>query len=295
MRPGDAEFGITIEYVRGESSPLDVFAAMTELLEATSEIDRLFVGSIEPQVEPVLILEDVQAESVTVWVRNKIAAIDDTALREFDPKQQVGKYAVKAKYRVLRYLDEQVEKQERQRLEKLRDDLVQIAGEAGATLIPHAAPIPLPALTKPMDRIQKAKETLGSQDRVTVRSEEEDYVLDTTVTKRPSEFVGPEAVRTEQTTVPMTLTIKRPDLLGSAMWEFRHGPQAIQAHIEDADWMEAFRAGRIAILPGTALRCDVSQAFGYDERGELVTSSYGVVHVHEMIDPSPPPPTLFDA
>lgn len=295
MRPRDAEFGITIDYVRGESSPLDVFSAMTELLEATSEIDRLFVGSIEPQVEPVLILQDVQSESVTAWVRNALEAVDDTALKEFDAKQQVGKYAVKAKYRILRYLDERDEKHERQRLQKLQDDLMQLAGEAGTTLIPSAAPIPLPALAKPMDRIQKAKETLGPQDRVTVRSEEEDYALDMTVTKRPSDFVGPEAVRTEQATVPMTLTIKRPDLLGSAMWEFRHGPQAIQAHIEDADWMDAFRAGHIAILPGTALRCDVSQAFGYDERGELVTSSYDVVHVHETIGPPPPPPQLFDA
>ena len=294
MRPRDAEFGITIDYEPGVSNPIVVFQAMTEMLEATAELDRLFVGSITKRIEPTLILEDVEAASVTAWVRNALSAVDDDALKEFDPKQQVGKYAVRAKYKVLRFLDEKIAKDRRARLRNLQADLLALANEADGPMIPLANPIPLDRLAQPMDRVQNAKKLLGPNDTVTYRSEDEDYRLDTTSTEPVAPLAAPTIEQTTRTVVPMTLTLKRPDLLGSAMWDFKHGSQAISAHIEDKEWLDRFRAGEIAIVPGVALRCQVAQAFSYDENGGLIGTAYDIVRVHEVIAPSEPPPDLFE-
>ena len=166
MRPDNAEFGITIDFEKGVSDPVKVFFAMAELLAATKEIDRLLFGAIDPALRPDMILEDVEAASITSWVRNKVVAIDDQALKQFDIKQQVGKYAVKAKYKILEYLDEKVSEEERERLRVLREDIYQLAAEERVRHLPLPDRITLADLVKPMDKIQDAKKLLGVGDQV---------------------------------------------------------------------------------------------------------------------------------
>ena len=116
MKPEDADFGITIDFDRGKSDPVMVFAAMTEMLQAVRTMDAILIGAVDPDLVPVMVLEDVEAASITSWVKNKLQAVDDQALKEFDWKQQIGSYAVKAKYRIIEYLDELGASNENERL-----------------------------------------------------------------------------------------------------------------------------------------------------------------------------------
>ena len=58
-------------------------------------------------------------------------------------EKQVGPLAVKAKYRVLQYLDQKVEADERERLKQLSSDLEKLAREPDYRHLPVHAPIPL--------------------------------------------------------------------------------------------------------------------------------------------------------
>ena len=48
----------------------------------------------------------------------------------------------------------------------------------------------------------------------------------------------------------MVLVVRKPDYLGSSMWDFRHGSRALSARIEDASWLLGFQARKIEVRPG---------------------------------------------
>lgn len=292
MKPSDADYGVTIDFERGTSDPVRVFEAMVKALGGFRDIDRLVLGAADPDLTPIMVLEDVEAASITSWVKNKVSAIDDMALKEFDIKQQVGKYAVKAKYRILKYLDERLVKEEVARLETLRDDLYKLATENPTERkLPLPSRIPLEDLTKPLDKIQDAKRLLGPSDRMIFKDESGTHELDKSVTKKPSSYVK-EIEKDSVGEMEMILTIRKPDLLGKSQWEFRHGKDSLSANIEDDFWLETLHKGEVSIVSGSGISCTVAYKYEYDDRGNLISKHHDIVKVHRVI--APPSETQSD-
>ncbi len=278
------DFGVTIDFAKGQSDPVKVFEALAEMLEGLRTFDNVIIGSLDPHIETTMVLQEVETNSITAWVRNRLRQVDDDALKEFDWKQQVGAYAVRAKYVALDYLDKRVAENENARLEKLRDDLVNISQDFALRHLPLPAPIDLKALAAPLDQIQGAKKLLSMDDRVIVKSEGRYHELNLEATKRPSDFIPAEKIETESSgTMPMILLVRRPDYLGDTMWELRHGKSAINAHILDEEWLTRFRLGDEVIVPGCALDCLVAYTYGYNAGGELKTSKHDVVTVKRIV------------
>ena len=55
-----------------------------------------------------MVLEDVEASSLRVFLKNTLSRVDDEALKTLDWKPVVGRYLVKAKYLALEFLDGKV-------------------------------------------------------------------------------------------------------------------------------------------------------------------------------------------
>ena len=81
----------------------------------------------------------------------------------------------------------------------------------------------------------------------------------------------------------MLLKVKRPDFLGEAQWDFRHGSNLIKARITDMGWLDEFHARRVVVQPGDALDADVHVFARYTADGELVRATYTVVHVRRVV------------
>ena len=50
-----------------------------------------------------MVLEEIEAGSIKVWLRNILSSTDDQALKGLDWKPAVGKYLVRAKYAYLKW------------------------------------------------------------------------------------------------------------------------------------------------------------------------------------------------
>jgi hypothetical protein len=287
MRPADADFGVTIDFTRGESDPVRVFGAMTDLLSSFSEIDRVLIGAIEPDAEPITVIEDVEAESLTAWLRNKLGKIDDQALKEFDLKKQIGSYAVKAKYRIIRYLDERVKKEEQQRLSQLRSDLEALAAPLAGQLVPPH--VDMKALLPPMNEIQRAKSRLTQGEKVTIKSDKEpEYQLDLSAAAPITDEEAKEQPEQETSgDMELILLIKKADLIGNSQWEFRQGKMPVHANIEDRGWLGRFHRGEERIVPGASVRAIVHYERKYDAHGQIIESEYDVTKVLAIIPPTP--------
>jgi hypothetical protein len=104
--PPAADFAFEVDFKRGEGSASRVFLAINDFIRACEHIDAELVRTIDNNIETVLLLEDIEAGSIKVWLRNALSAADDDALKTLDWKPAVGKYLVRAKYAVIRWLDD---------------------------------------------------------------------------------------------------------------------------------------------------------------------------------------------
>jgi hypothetical protein len=90
----------------------------------------------------------------------------------------------------------------------------------------------------------------------------------------------------------MILKIKKPDFLGSSMWEFRHEGRPIEARISDTDWLNEFHETGAGVRPGGALRAIVRIEASYDLENEALPPRYTVLKVKEVLPPPEKPPQM---
>jgi hypothetical protein len=100
-----ATFAITVDFVRGTGDPSRPFRTMIDLLGALARFDRDLIRSVDVTIEPVLLLEDVEAGSIKAWVATILKSTDDSAIRSGDWKKVLGEYLVKGKYFLLEKLE----------------------------------------------------------------------------------------------------------------------------------------------------------------------------------------------
>jgi hypothetical protein len=105
--PPAADFAFEIDFKNGEGSPSRVFLAINDFIRGCEKLDAELAHTIDNNIETVLVLEDIEAGSIKVWLRNTLRAVEDDALKTLDWKPLVGKYLVRAKYVVLRWLDDE--------------------------------------------------------------------------------------------------------------------------------------------------------------------------------------------
>src|SRR6185436_16959862 len=84
MPPTDADLAFKIEFERGQGNPRRVFDAASELIDAFELFDKAVIGSIDPTIETLMVLEDIAAGSIKIWLRNILYRIPDEALRDVD-------------------------------------------------------------------------------------------------------------------------------------------------------------------------------------------------------------------
>ena len=287
MRPENADFGVTINYERGRSDPVQVFSAMTELLRAFKGMDRLLVGAVAPEAEVSTVIEDIEAASITAWIKNILNKADDDAIKSMDVRKAIGIYLVKAKYTIIKFADNYQTWADGRRREQLRADLTALAEQARVPTL--ALPqVEIDNLEGPINELQAAKERLGNGESITVRGEDmpdfEINVRNSERIKLSAEPTGEEEV--DGGSAEMLLLIRKPDLIGKAKWEFKHGKQSISAAISDEDWMARFHRGEVVLAPGSEMRAAVRLTYQRDDRSSLTGVEYSVTKVIDVVAPT---------
>src|ERR1700678_2263261 len=107
--PLRADFGIEVTFASGTPDPARVFRSMTSLIDSFQYFDKDLIQVIDVQIDPILLLEDIEAGSLRTWLRSLISTVDDSALKEGDWKKVVGAYLLKAKYILVKRLEGKTE------------------------------------------------------------------------------------------------------------------------------------------------------------------------------------------
>lgn len=290
--PKDADFAIIIDFKKGEGSPTRVFTAATDLIEAFQAIDKVLVRSVDSNITPLMMLEDVEVGSLKVWLRNALQSTDDQALKDLDWKPAVGKYLVRAKYMVMSWIDDDTTPKS---LPDLRKDLQKLASETEVRRLPDYSPPDPAGLIDAAQRIQTAKDMLLPEDKAFIESGDGRLEIDISVRLEPdqlSEMATKETIRMPP--AQMILAVKKPDYLGASKWDFRLGRRAISARIEHDAFLAEFQGRKQDVRPGDALRCMVAIEMRYGFDNELISETYVVTEVVEVLEDRYDQGELFD-
>ena len=79
--PPVADFAFEVDFKKGEGSASRVFSAINDFIRGCERLDAELVGTIDGNIETVMVLEDIEAGSIKVWLRNALHAVDDDALK----------------------------------------------------------------------------------------------------------------------------------------------------------------------------------------------------------------------
>jgi hypothetical protein len=229
-----------------------------------------------------MVLEDVEAGSLRVWLTNILHRIDDGAIKDLEWKKAVGAALLRAKYLVLRWLDKD-RATAGTALDVIREELRSIAQQTDVKRFPDYAPVQEGRLIASMNKIQGAKRALGPKDSLEIESDHGTYEVDLSKTWEPSEIVPIENLTQTTSEGELILTIRKPDLLGNTMWQFSHGRSTVSVPIHDEQWLADFHDGKIALHSGDALRCLVRTIFIYDDKGALIDQKFEILKVKEVI------------
>lgn len=283
MPPKDADFAIYIDFEKGVGDPQRVFKVAEGIISSFQRLDKALCTSIDNEIQPLLVLEEIESGSLKIWLKNLLTAIDDQALKDLDWKPAVGKYLVKAKYIYIEWANKSQTKEST--LSNLSEDLKKIAQETNVRHLPDYAPPSLQELAAVTKEIDTVKVNLIKGDKLKyIQPEAEPIDFDLNISWSDAELedmVIKETTKFENMT--MNLIVKKPDYLGISKWDFRHGKIVISASIQDENWLSNFQARNFDIRPGDALKCKVTveNSYGYDS--ELVKETYTVTSVDEIL------------
>ena len=278
-----ADFAFYIDFERGKGSASRVFSATHAFIRACERLDRELITSIDASIETVMVLEDIQAASLKTWFRNILRAADDQALKELDWKPLVGAYLVQAKYMILRWIDDN---ETSRSLPNLGRNIQRLAEKTDVRHMPDYTPINPSALITSIRDFDGVKDHLVEGDKASfIMPDAEDFDFNLS-TRVDLEEIEELAVRETQVhSVPsMVLIVRRPDYLGTSMWDLRHGRRAISAKFEHQDWLYQFQRRQVDIRPGDAIKCQVRIELRYGHDNELIAERYFIERVHEVLE-----------
>ena len=285
----NSDFCITIDFDKKSENPARVFQTMTELIHAFQRFDSNLIRGLDAKLEPNILLEDVETGSLKTWLSSILKGIPDEAIKSGDWKQLIGHYLVRAKYIVVNKLDGKTSITDGKVIEDIQYELVEEAKKTDVKLLPHYEPLPLPKLIRSIEEINSSLSHLNENDKASFESKNDEKAsFNLSLDFSPEtieDLLTKESLSNEST---MILKVKKPDYLGTSMWEFKHNNKSLPAKIIHETWLIQFQQRKIDIRPGDSVRAKVNTIVKYGHDNNVIGVSYEITEVLEVI-PLPNP------
>lgn len=283
-----ADFSFRISFKKGQGNPRRVFDAASELIDGFERLDEAIAGSIDAKLQPLMVLEDIKAGSIRIFLSNLLKKIDDDGLRQGEIKKAIGPALVEAKYAAIGYLDKDQSAAANGAIE-LRETLRELAATSDLRRLGDYAPIHEAKLLAALRSMQDAKRLLGPKDKLLLEAPGRlPYKVDLTKTWDPSEVISIDKKTTEKFSEgEIILTIRKPDMVGQSKWQFTRGKFPVFAKIADEEWLSRFHSRKvIGLHSGDAMRCKVKFIYIFDDKGTMIEEQIEITAVLEIIEGS---------
>lgn len=279
----EQHFCLTIDYDRQSAHPEEVFLGIANLIKSFNTLDNSLVACIDNQIEPVLILEDVEKGSIKMILKNIIESIPDDGLRECNVKKILGAYLVKCKYLILKYVDDK-DSINTSDVETLENNLMEVAKQTNISSLNCYDKPPRDNFLKGVAEMGNAVGTFRKNDKIYMEIPGEQKVIINTKFRLPQKDLEEFCAGKElKSTATIILKVRKPDFLGDTQWMFKHGENNFDAKFLDTDWLDKYRHREVAVYPGDSLKVKVEFICVYDKNGVLLSQKNSILRVYSII------------
>ena len=103
-------FGIKINFGRN-SSPTQIFRALSEMINSFQQIDKHLLESINIEIEPLILLEDIEQGSIIIWLKdtltdalnNTLTKTPDKDIEDLNFRKIIGVFLNQSRYAIIRF------------------------------------------------------------------------------------------------------------------------------------------------------------------------------------------------
>lgn len=283
--PQNADFAIYISFEPGTKNPERIFQAADQAIRSFRELDHILCKAVDSNISPIMLLEEIETGSIKIWLKSVLESTDDDDLRNIDWRRIVGKYLVKAKYFIIDWTNK--EHEDISSIKTLQNNVKELAEETGVRKLPFYGEIDTKDIANIATSINQAKTLLSGSDSMKYLTQDAEIDFDLSMdinTEKIQDILTKETMTSENS--KLILVVKKPDYLGSSKWDLKHGNRTISASIEDSEWLGRFQSREIDVRPGDALRCTVRIEIKYGYDNQILSESYFIDSVDEVIDES---------
>lgn len=278
-----SSFGLEINFDKEGGDPSRVFIAMSELIKACQDIDRKLVGSIQVELEPVLLLEDIQRGSLVAWVRSVFKLSEGTPDLGLDTIR-LEEYLDTSKFSLIDSTRNKTNLTDLG-LTEVQMKIFEVLSEKKPTPeLPIYTPVPKKDLLFGIQKIQTAVSCLeeGRDTAKYIGRDNSKVPFNLTLDITPGSIEDILTREIIENKLTKLLKVKRPDYLGSSQWEFKDGGTTIYAKIADFEWLEKFREREFMLAPGDSLLATVEVVSKYDIDNNLISTRHTLLEVLEV-------------
>jgi hypothetical protein len=279
-----SDYCIEIDYRKDSENPSRVFRTMSNLIESFQIFDKKLVGMIDVNIEPVVLLEDIESGSIKAWLRTTLKLLPDEALLNLDWKPLIGQFLVRAKKACIDYTNGTTTITNITDIKPLENTINLLAEQANVKLLPAYNPIKPRELLEGMKDMSESLSYLTEGDKVnyiTPSDGESRFNLTFKLTPDHIEDLITKEILTSDGV--KILKVKKPDYLGESMWDFKHGNNSLQANILDKEWLSNFQTGQVLVVPGDSLKVNIREENKYDHNNYLIGQHFQVNEILEVI------------
>jgi hypothetical protein len=268
-------------------NPSRIFASRGNLIEALETVDRDLLFQFGARIESKLLLEDIQKSSLKSILRSSILAVDDEALKDGDWKKVVGRFLLQGKYKLLTFLEDKNEITDRMQVVALEQELARLAEATEIKRIPSYTPIPTRVLLYDIGSIIDALDHLSPEDSSHYIADGQQVTLNQGFVFNREAVEGLLTKETKTQREEVRVQVKKPDYLGSSMWDIKLRDHVVPAKIDDRVWLERFQNRVEDVRPGDALLVTLETGVSYGFQNEEVAVHYSIVKVHNIVPLAP--------
>jgi len=275
------QFCITVEYDQNASNPEKIFQSIAKTIEGFQAIDSQLVTCISSNIEPLILLEDIEHGSLKTYLKSFIKSLPDDGLKECNLKRIIGEYLVRGKYIILAALEgkDEIEKNE---VITLEQRLYQEAKNTGVSQLDCYSRPNRKMLLEGIGTLSTGISLLRDSDHMYLETNKEKIVVNkfNMFPEQIEELCVGKKVENEN---ELILKLKEVDFLGESQWTFRHGAQTIKAKIMDEEWLKKYHNREVVLVPGDSLRVKIKTQTYYDENGFFIKSNSQIMKVIEVV------------
>jgi hypothetical protein len=278
------DFCIHIDFDPVAPNPERIFDTIAKLIKSFQDIDRHLVTCVDTNIEPILVLEDIEKGSIKVWIAQKLKDIPDTAIEDGEWKKVLGHFLVQGKHSILHFLEQNNTITCEKDILPLEGEIVELAENTNLSQLNCYTPLKREHLISGIRNITAATQQLATTDKALFCTNSGACSAFNPQFEIPVE-VAQQIISstTTENIATIILKVKKPDFLGESQWTFKFGNKNIDAKILDEDWLQDFHDRAFNIAPGDSIRAEVKSVAVYGKNYEVIDEKHSVIRVIEIL------------